>query len=97
MFQFVAKTRVHLHECKNAEALKKYQDIYGERMRTIVINFSPMSPKLVHIHSRKPGNYNCTIIFEIDIMKKSSPLNLKFTFFATVKTKITLKFDEDFN
>ena len=37
MFQFVAKTRVHLHECKNAEALKKYQDIYGERMRTAVV------------------------------------------------------------
>ena len=41
-------------------------------------------------YSRKPGNYNDTIIFEIGIMKKSSPLNLKFTFFATVKTKITL-------
>ena len=27
------------------------------------------------------------IIFEFDIMKNSSPLNLKFTFFATVKTK----------
>ena len=40
--------------------------------------------------SRKPGNYNGTIM--IDIMKKSSPLNLKFTFFATVKTKITLPF-----
>ena len=24
-------------------------------------------------YSRKPGNYNGTIIFEIDIMKKSSP------------------------
>ena len=42
--------------------------------------------------SRKPGDYNSTIIFEIDIMKISSPLNLKFTFFATVKTKITLLF-----
>ena len=31
-------------------------------------------------HSRKPGNYNDTIIFEIDIMKKSSPINLEFTF-----------------
>ena len=41
-------------------------------------------------YSRKPGNYNGTIIFEIDIMKKSFPLNLKFTFFATVKTKKTL-------
>ena len=27
-------------------------------------------------YSRKPGNYNGTIIFEIDIMKKSSPINL---------------------
>ena len=43
-------------------------------------------------YSRKPGDYNGTIIFEIDIMKNSSPLNLKFTFFATVKTKITLLF-----
>ena len=25
--------------------------------------------------SRKPGNYNGTIIFEIDIMKKSYPIN----------------------
>ena len=43
-------------------------------------------------YSRKPENYNGTIIFEIDIIKKSCPLNLKFTFFATVKTKITLLF-----
>ena len=60
------------------------------------VNFSPMAPKLVrtypHKYSRKPGNYNGTIIFEIHIIKKSSPLNLKFTFFATVKTKITLLF-----
>ena len=41
-------------------------------------------------YSRKQGDYNGTIIFEINIMKISSPLNLKFTFFATVKTKITL-------
>ena len=27
-------------------------------------------------YSRKPGDYNGTIIFEIDIMKNSSPLNL---------------------
>ena len=27
------------------------------------------------MYSRKPGNYNGTIIFEIDIMKKSSPIN----------------------
>ena len=37
--------------------------------------------------SRKPGDYNGTIIFEIDIMKKSSPLNLIFTFFAMSKPK----------
>ena len=43
-------------------------------------------------YSRKPGNYNGTIIFEIDTMKNSFPLNSKFTFFATVKTKITLLF-----
>ena len=43
-------------------------------------------------YSRKLGNYNGTIIFEIDIIRNSSPLNLKFTFFATVKTKITLPF-----
>ena len=43
-------------------------------------------------YSRKPGNYNGTIIFEFDIMKNSSQLNLKFTYFATVKTKITLFF-----
>ena len=27
-------------------------------------------------YSRKPENYNGTIIFEIDIMKNSSPMNL---------------------
>ena len=43
-------------------------------------------------YSRKLGDYNGTITFEIDIMKNSSPLNLKFTYFATVKTKITLLF-----
>ena len=43
-------------------------------------------------YSRKPGDYNGTIIFEFDIMKNLSPLNLKLTFFATVKTKITLLF-----
>ena len=43
-------------------------------------------------YSRKPGDYNGTVIFEIDIMKNSSPLNLKFTSFVTVKTKITLLF-----
>ena len=39
---------------------------------------------------KKPEDYNGTIIFEFGIMKNSFPLNLKFTFFATVKTKITL-------
>ena len=43
-------------------------------------------------YSRKPGDYNGTIIFEFDIMKNSSPLNFESTFFATVKTKITLFF-----
>ena len=43
-------------------------------------------------YRRKPRNYNGTIIFEIDIMKNLSPLNLKFKYFATVKTKITLFF-----
>ena len=38
-------------------------------------------------YSRKPGNYNGTIIFENDIMKNSSPLNLKFTLFAMSKPK----------
>ena len=32
------------------------------------------------------SNYDGTIIFEIHIMKNSSPLNLKITFCATVKT-----------
>ena len=38
-------------------------------------------------YSRKPGDYNGTIMFEIDIMKSSSPLNLIFTFFAMSKPK----------
>ena len=40
-----------------------------------------MSQKLVrtypHMYSRKPGNYNGIIIFEIDIMKKSCPIELE--------------------
>ena len=36
---------------------------------------------------RKPGDYNGTIVFEIDIMKNSSPLNLKLTFFAPAMSK----------
>ena len=36
-------------------------------------------------YSRKPGDYSGTIIFEIDIMKNSSPLNLKFPFFPLSK------------
>ncbi len=38
-------------------------------------------------YSRKPGDYNGTIIFEIDIIKNSSPLNLIFTSFAMTKPK----------
>ena len=38
-------------------------------------------------YSRKPENYNGTIIFEIDIMKNSSPLNSIFKFFAMSKPK----------
>ena len=41
-------------------------------------------------YCRKPGDCNDTIIFEIGIMKNSSRLNSKFTFLATVKTKIKL-------
>ena len=33
----------------------------------------------LYTYSRKPGNYNGTIVFEIDIMKKSSPINFKST------------------
>ena len=36
-------------------------------------------------YSRKPENNNGTIIFEIDIMKKSYPVNLKFTFLPLSK------------
>ena len=39
------------------------------------LNFSPMSPKLfcTYPHIEKPLNYNGSIIFEIEIMKKCSP------------------------
>ena len=36
-------------------------------------------------YCRKPGDCNGTNIFEINIMKNSSPLNLKFTIFAMSK------------
>ena len=39
------------------------------------------------MYSRKVGDYNGTLIFEIDDMKNSSPLNPKFTFFAMSKPK----------
>ena len=44
-----------------------------------IINVSCMSPKThanLITYSRKPENSNGTIIFEIDIMKNSSPINL---------------------
>ena len=43
-------------------------------------------PNLI-TYSRKPGNYNGTIIFEIDIMKKSYPINLKLAFLHLSKPK----------
>jgi len=36
-------------------------------------------------YSGRLGNYNGTIVFEIDIMRKSSPINLKFTFLPLSK------------
>ena len=52
-----------------------------------------MSPKLVQTYPHMVENHGITyLIFDIDIMKKSFPLNLKFTFFATVKTKIPILF-----
>ena len=69
---------------KNQKANKVFMDT--------TVNVSRVSPKLSRTfttYSRKPGDYNGTIIFEIAIMKNSSPLNLKFKFLATVKTKIT--------
>ena len=41
-------------------------------------------------YSRKPGNYNGTIIFEID--EKVFPNQFKIHNFATVKTKMALLF-----
>ena len=38
-------------------------------------------------YSRNPGNYNGKTIFEIDIMKKSSLLNLEFKFLLLSKPK----------
>ena len=57
-----------------------------------ILNISPMSSKLKGTYPHLMENWGITTIFEIDIMKKSSPLNLKFTLFATVKIKITLFF-----
>ena len=38
-------------------------------------------------YTRKPGNNNGTIVFEIDIMKKSYPVNLNFTSLPLSKPK----------
>ena len=65
---------------------KIWSKFFPERMLVF------LSHGLLTTYSRKPGNYNGTIILEIDIMKISSPLNLKFTFFANVKTKNPLFF-----
>ena len=51
----------------------------GLRCYTSNINLSGMSPKLLvnlTTYSRKPGDYNGTIIFEIDFIKNSSPIVL---------------------
>ena len=52
--------------------------LFHNRKILILLNFSRMSQKLLWTYpqkNRKPWNYNGTINFEIDIMKKSSPLN----------------------
>ena len=67
--------------------LKKY---LPRRDDTPKVNVSRMSPKTMAnltTFNRKPGNYNGTIIFEIDIMKKFSPINSKFTFLPLSKPK----------
>ena len=77
-----------------AIAVNLRDDISNCKTKTIGKCFTYLTKTVANLttYSRKPGDYRGTIIFEIDIMKISSPLNLKFTFFATVKTKITLLF-----
>ena len=60
----------------------------GSSSRKFLTYVTKTRPNLAK-YCRKLGNYNGTIIFEIDIMK-SSPINLKFTFLP--KTKIALLF-----
>ena len=66
-------------------------DLLNDNISVIWASYKPHVTK-THpnwtTYSRKLGNYNGTIIFEIDIMKNSSQLNLKFIFFATIKTKM---------
>ena len=56
--------------------------IYCKRFMNVVKTIANST-----IYCRKPGDCNGTIIFEIDVMKNSSQLNLKFTIFAMSKPK----------
>ena len=87
------KTIVHWSE-DNCQLLIYREDNFTSEDNCTTVRFTYVTKTIANstTYSRKPGDYNGTIIFEFDIMKNSSPLNLKLTFFATVKTKITLLF-----
>ena len=58
--------------------LTKVKDLFSNHNRTC--------PNLA-TYTRKPGNNNGTFIFDIDIIKKSYPVNLKFTSLPLSKPK----------
>ena len=77
---------------KERQFCKKVTNLFNEYLPrwSPGVNLSRMSPKTIAnltMYSRKVGDYNGTLIFEIDDMKNSSPLNPKFTFFAMLKPK----------
>ena len=56
--------------------LKKYLPRTDDTPKVNVSRMSPKTMANLTTFNRKPGNYNGTIIFEVDIMKNSSPINL---------------------
>ena len=67
--------------CSNEEHINK--QVTHDKCFTNVVKTIAKSTT----YCRKQGDCNGTIIFEVDIMKNSSPLNLKFTIFAMSKPK----------
>ena len=63
---------------KQEFTFRTLQDVLNAMNKTAHKRFTYVAKTRANLttYSRKPENYNGTIIFEIDIMKNSSPINL---------------------